>query len=236
MKNEEDLNMCTSFVVNRKKTFVGWNLDLLDMKYQVVEDDDKVYIAIYDAKEGWLPLFGANQRGDFIAMPTCWPYDQRSNPDYHGQNDIIHLDIDLLLEKKTFEEIKDIVERKKIASVPGVTFQAQLSNHNGDVLQIVPGQGYQYKQHPLYSIMTNFSPLKGESEKHPWMGLDRYQTAKAMLQQANDDCDVEDCFAILKATAQSVCPTVVSMVYDVSERIIYWCEKQNFQDIHKRQL
>ena len=228
--------MCTSFVVNRKKTFVGWNLDLLDMKYQVVEDDDKVYIAIYDAKEGWLPLFGANQRGDFIAMPTCWPYDQRSNPDYHGQNDIIHLDIDLLLEKKTFEEIKDIVERKKIASVPGVTFQAQLSNHNGDVLQIVPGQGYQYKQHPLYSIMTNFSPLKGESEKHPWMGLDRYQTAKAMLQQANDDCDVEDCFAILKATAQSVCPTVVSMVYDVSERIIYWCEKQNFQDIHKRQL
>ena len=228
--------MCTSFVVNRKKTFVGWNLDLLDMKYQVVEDDDKVYIAIYDAKEGWLPLFGANQRGDFIAMPTCWPYDQRSNPDYHGQNDIIHLDIDLLLEKKTFEEIKDIVERKKIASVPGVTFQAQLSNHNGDVLQIVPGQGYQYKQHPLYSIMTNFSPLKGESEKHPWMGLDRYQTAKAMLQQANDDFDVEDCFAILKATAQSVCPTVVSMVYDVSERIIYWCEKQNFQDIHKRQL
>ena len=206
------------------------------MKYQVVEDDDKVYIAIYDAKEGWLPLFGANQRGDFIAMPTCWPYDQRSNPDYHGQNDIIHLDIDLLLEKKTFEEIKDIVERKKIASVPGVTFQAQLSNHNGDVLQIVPGQGYQYKQHPLYSIMTNFSPLKGESEKHPWMGLDRYQTAKAMLQQANDDCDVEDCFAILKATAQCVCPTVVSMVYDVSERIIYWCEKQNFQDIHKRQL
>ena len=228
--------MCRSFVVNRKKTFVGWNLDLLDMKYQVVEDDDKVYIAIYDAKEGWLPLFGANQRGDFIAMPTCWPYDQRSDPDYHGQNDIIHLDIDLLLEKKTFEEIKDIVERKKIASVPGVTFQAQLSNHNGDVLQIVPGQGYQYKQHPLYSIMTNFSPLKGESEKHPWMGLDRYQTAKAMLQQANDDCDVEDCFAILKATAQSVCPTVVSMVYDVSERIIYWCEKQNFQDIHKRQL
>ena len=228
--------MCTSFVVNRKKTFVGWNLDLLDMKYQVVEDDDKVYIAIYDAKEGWLPLFGANQRGDFIAMPTCWPYDQRSNPDYHGQNDIIHLDIDLLLEKKTFEEIKDIVERKKIASVPGVTFQAQLSNHNGDVLQIVPGQGYQYKQHPLYSIMTNFSPLKGESEKHPWMGLDRYQTAKAMLQQANDDCDVEDCFAILKATAQCVCPTVVSMVYDVSERIIYWCEKQNFQDIHQRQL
>ena len=228
--------MCTSFVVNRKKTFVGWNLDLLDMKYQVVEDDDKVYIAIYDAKEGWLPLFGANQRGDFIAMPTCWPYDQRSNPDYHGQNDIIHLDIDLLLEKKTVEEIKDIVERKKIASVPGVTFQAQLSNHNGDVLQIVPGQGYQYKQHPLYSIMTNFSPLKGESEKHPWMGLDRYQTAKAMLQQANDDCDVEDCFAILKATAQCVCPTVVSMVYDVSERIIYWCEKQNFQDIHKRQL
>ena len=72
--------MCTSFISNRNKTIVGWNLDLLDMKYQVVVEKDKVYIAMHDKKEGWFPLFGANQRGDFVAMPTCWPYDQRSDP------------------------------------------------------------------------------------------------------------------------------------------------------------
>ena len=36
--------MCTSIVVNRKKTIVGWNLDLLDMEYRVREDDKGVYI------------------------------------------------------------------------------------------------------------------------------------------------------------------------------------------------
>ena len=62
--------MCTSIVSNRKKTIVGWNLDILDMEYRVVVEEDKVYIAILDEKEGWLPLFGANARGDFVAMPT----------------------------------------------------------------------------------------------------------------------------------------------------------------------
>ena len=70
--------MCTSIVSNKGKTVVGWNLDILDMEYRVVAEDDKVYIAIRDAKEGWLPLFGANARGDFVAMPTCWSYDGRS--------------------------------------------------------------------------------------------------------------------------------------------------------------
>ena len=72
--------MCTSIISNRKKTIVGWNLDLLEMQYKVVAEDDKVYIAINDSVEGWLPLFGANNRGDFVAMPTCWPFDERSNP------------------------------------------------------------------------------------------------------------------------------------------------------------
>ena len=40
--------MCTSIISNRKKTIVGWNLDILDMEYQVIAEDDKVYIAVYD--------------------------------------------------------------------------------------------------------------------------------------------------------------------------------------------
>ena len=65
--------MCTSIVFNGKKTIVGWNLDILDMEYRVSANEARVCIEINDAKEGWLPLFGANARGDFVAMPTCWP-------------------------------------------------------------------------------------------------------------------------------------------------------------------
>lgn len=223
--------MCTSIISNRKKTIIGWNLDILDMKYKVVTEDERVYIAIYDEKEGWMPLFGANERGDFVAMPTCWPFDDRSNPADGDRNNLLMLDIDLLLEKRTLSEIRRIAESEKICSIPGVTFQAQLSDGEGNVLQIIPGQGYQYKEKPVYSVLTNFSPFKGDSEVHPWMGMDRYETAVAMMEQADDHFDVDDCFEVLKATAQTVCPTVVSMVYDVTERTVYWCENREWTQI-----
>ncbi|WP_416325928.1 hypothetical protein [[Eubacterium] hominis] len=84
------------------------------------------------------------------------------------------LDIDLLLCKKTLVEIKSLVEKEPVFSIPGVTFQSQLSDRAGNVLQIIPGQGTRYLPKPNYSVLTNFSPLKGETEQHPWMGWDRY--------------------------------------------------------------
>lgn len=223
--------MCTSIVSNRKKTIIGWNLDILDMEHKVVCENDKVYIAINDKTEGWLPLFGANERGDFVAMPTCWPYDNKSDPKAENCQNIINLDLDLLLMKRTFEEIKEVVENNGICSVPGVTFQAQLSDKNGNVLQIVPGQGYRYIKRPKYSVMTNFSPFKGDTEKHPWMGLDRYNTAIQILENSDDNFDVQDAFRLLKATSQTICPTVVSMVFDVTENTVYWCENRNFDEV-----
>lgn len=161
--------MCTSIVSNRNKTIVGWNLDILDMDYRVRQADDGVYIEINDRTEGWLPLFGANKRGDFVGMPTCWPTDIRSDPKI-GNPNIIMLDIDLLLQKKTLCEIKNIAEHTTICSVPGVTFQSQLSDKDGNVLQITPGQGFRYYEKPKYKVMTNFSPFKMNSQEHPWMG------------------------------------------------------------------
>lgn len=133
--------MCTSIISNGNKTIIGFNLDILNMEYRVKAEEDKVYIAIQDDKEGWLPLFGANSRGDFVAMPTCWPFDERSNPANADSLNIINLDIDLLLRKKTLDEIKAIAEHEAVSSVPGVTFQSQLSDRSGNVLQIIPGQG-----------------------------------------------------------------------------------------------
>ena len=228
--------MCTSIVINRKKTIVGFNLDILNMEHRVRPTDEGVYIEINDAKEGWMPLFGANNRGDFVAMPTCWPFDSRSNPVNETCRNIIMLDIDLLLKKKTFDEIKEIVKNEMIYSIPGVTFMSALSNKNGDVLHIVPGQGSEYYEKPKYKIMTNFSPYKQDKEKHDWMGWDRYNKAEEMIKNANDDFDVKDGFDILKAVSQTVCPTVVSMVFDVSDNIVYWCENRQWGDIKQKKL
>ena len=227
--------MCTSIVSNRKKTIVGWNLDILDMEYRVRKDPEGVYIEINDEAEGWMPLFGANRRGDFVGMPTCWPFDKRSDPAGEGES-IITLDIDLLLQKRTFREVRAAAEKRKVFSVPGLTFMGALSDPEGNVLHIVPGQGVKYYGKPEYAVLTNFSPFKGKSEEHPWMGYDRYETAVRMLESAPDDFDVADCFDILKKTAQTVCPTVVSMVYDVTDRTVYWCEHQEWDEIRVRKF
>lgn len=168
-------------------------------------------------------------------MPTCWPFDQRSDP-VSGSENIMMLDIDLLLQKKTLAEIHELVLEKPVCSLPGVTFQSQLSDKEGNVLQIVPGRGFRYFEKPKYSVMTNFSPFKMDSEQHPWMGWDRYQTVVRRLEAADEDFDVEDCFELLKATSQEECPTVVSMVFDVSENTVFWCENRDWNDIRRKDL
>ena len=228
--------MCTSIVFNGKKTIVGWNLDILDMEYRVSANEARVCIEINDAKEGWLPLFGANARGDFVAMPTCWPYDRHSDPGEGRQSNLLVLDIDLLLEKRTLGELRKIAESGAVCSVPGVSFQAQLSDREGNVLQIVPGQGSRFLEKPHFSVMTNFSPFKGDSELHPWMGLDRYNAAVAALEDADDGFGVQECFDVLRRTAQTVCPTVVSIVFDVTENAVYWCEGQNWEGVRVQRM
>jgi len=62
-----------------------------------------------------------------------------------------------------------------------------LSDADGNVLHIIPGQGFEYYEKPEFKILTNFSPYKQDSEQHPWMGWDRYHKAEAMLKEAADD-------------------------------------------------
>ena len=227
--------MCTSIVSNKKKTIVGWNLDLADMEHRVRVTEGGVFIEVNDAAEGWMPLFGANTRGDFVGMPTCWPHDARSDPSGEGEN-VIMLDIDLLLQKKTLAEVRALAETRPVFSVPGLTFMSALSDRAGNVLHIVPGQGVRYYEKPEYKILTNFSPFKGDSEKHPWMGLDRYRKAEEMLRAAPEDLGVRDCFAVLRAVSQEVCPTVVSMVLDADEMTVWWCEDRQWGKVRCAKL
>ena len=106
----------------------------------------------------------------------------------------------------------------------------------GNVLHVIPGQGCRYYEKPDHAVLTKFSPFKQDAETHPWMGWDRYHTAEEMLRDASDEFDVQDCFAVLKAFSQEVCPTVVSMVYGVAERTACWCENRNWEQIEEWKL
>lgn len=228
--------MCTSFVRNGKKTMVGFNLDLLGMKHLINADSKHVFIEIWDDGNGWLPLFGVNDRGDFVGMPTCWPYDARSERTCPEQISVLTADIDLLLQKRSFEEIRVLAESGAICSLPECTFQMQISDRFGNVLRHTPGQGCEYLAKPKYSVMTNFSPWKERHDEHPWSGADRYDTAVRLLDESGDDFDVDDGFEVLKAVSQQVCPTVVSIVYDAKENAAYWCENRQWHNISKQQF
>ncbi len=55
-----------------------------------------------------------------------------------------------------------------------------------------------------------------------------------MLKESGENFDVQDCFAVLKAASQTVCPTVVTIVYDAAENTAYWCENRMWDEIHRQ--
>lgn len=68
------------------------------------------------------------------------------------------------------------------------------------------------------------------------MGLDRYRKAVELLENRSEDFDVSDCFEVLKQTAQTICPTVVSMVFDPAANTVYWCENREWDRIEKKKI
>lgn len=65
--------------------------------------------------------------------------------------------------------------------------------------------------------------------------MDRYKKAEELLINAKE-LDVKDCFSILKACSQEVCPTVVSMVFDAEEMKVYWCENRQWDKVESKKL
>ncbi len=228
--------MCTAIVKNGHKTIAGFNLDLLGMQHRVSANPDHVFIEILAGDFGWLPLFGVNSRGDFVGMPTCHPYDARSEQGSPNQISVIQADIDLLIGKRTFREVAELAQSGGIFSDPKITYQMQLSDQNGNVLRHTPGQGCEYLEKPDFCVMTNFSPWKENRREHPWSGADRYDLAYKLLEDSTDDFDVADAFSVLKAASQEICPTVVSIVYDATEHIAYWCENRRWEEVHSQKL
>ena len=196
--------MCTSIVVNKKKTIVGFNFDNPGWKYHIVTKNKAFYISLFVNNHLWQPCFGCNARGDFVTVPAMNPGVKESV--YPGEGQEHHFidreNLRLLLKQITFEELELLVKTNPIFNEKDNSLQAQDSDKNGNVLQIFPGLGYKILAKPAYSVLTNFQLMQEESVHHPWAGVDRYEKANALLKDAKEDFDVPDMFALLKATAQ----------------------------------
>lgn len=69
---------------------------------------------------------------------------------------------------------------------------------------------------------------------HPWLGIDRYLLANHMLSSSDKNSDVQNMLDKLKSVMQTICTKVVSMAYDVTNKIIYWCENQKWDNIKNK--
>ena len=60
--------------------------------------------------------------------------------------------------------------------------------------------------------------------------------AENALKSVDGKFDVKDCFAALKAASQTICPTIVSMVFDATENVVYWCEDRKWDKVLEKRL
>src|SRR5574344_2222794 len=234
LKGATLMDMCTSIVVNGKKTLFAFNFDNPGWKYHIVTKNKAFYISLLVNEKLWTPTFGCNARGDFATLPGMNPgvkegyYQKGNNLHYIDQ-----INLAFLLERTSLSELTEIVKANPIYNEEHLSLQAQDADKEGNVLQIFPGLGYKILAKPAYSVLTNFQLMQEESVHHPWAGVDRYEKANALLKDAKEDFDVPNMFALLKATAQESggAMTDVSVVYDSQANKVYWCLNRHFDDI-----
>ncbi len=163
--------MCTSIVSNRGKTLVGWNLDILDMEYRITVLKERVSIDIYDDGR-WLPLFGSNSRGEFINMPTCWPYDSRSDPAGPDCRTVPQTNSDLLLGNTTIGEVRRYLgEGGGYTASPASPTRPSIPTGRGTCCKSSPARGTHGRSAPLFRSSPTFPPSRGTGNSTPgWAG------------------------------------------------------------------
>ena len=66
--------------------------------------------------------------------------------------------------------------------------------------------------------------------------MDQSIVFRELLSKVTETFDVKECFETLKACSQEECPTVVSMVFDINEMKVYWCENRQWDKIESKEF
>lgn len=229
--------MCTSFIDRRDRVLVAMNFDNNGMPFNL-KKDYKNFVVFVDGGRGKYPSFGVNREGIFINNLMVDSngkglYKRASKKVTHTSKLVGEI-LDCIILPN---EINSYLENIEVVNGPDFSVHNMITDRKGNVWVVEPGRGVicsTTKETPFF-VMTNFSLCDyKESGELKGDGIDRYQTAKKLLDKS-DYIDVGAAFQILEAVKQSngEWTTAFSMVYSQEENSVYYCQNGDFKNISK---
>jgi len=236
--------MCTTFVYRNRKVIVGMNFDNDGKKYTISDNKDKGFRVSVKIGPAEFPTIGVNTCGIFINDQIV---DSIPAGVYKRQNEkrwvTSALVKNILQSNIQFDEIISKLNEIEIVNAPNTSTHNLIVARDGDICIVEPGRKnvISRKEDSKWFVLTNF-PISEYNEIYPrkvtGSGSDRYLKTVQLIEKINEPLTIDLGFEILKKIQQKgpEWTTEISLLYDATEKIIYYCKNQIFEDILKIQL
>jgi hypothetical protein len=231
--------MCTTFVYRKKKVIVGMNFDNDGKEYRISGIKGKGFLVSVKKGPAVFPSIGVNPNGIFINDQMV---DSRETGVYKRQNEKRWVSStfvkNILQTNVTFDEIISKLNDIEIVNAPKSSTHNLIVARNGDICIVEPGRKnvISRKEDSEWFILTNF-PISEYNEIVPrkvhGSGSDRYLKALGLLEKEKEPLTIDAGFEILKSIQQNGPDwiTEISIIYDATEQIIYYCQERKFEDV-----
>jgi hypothetical protein len=236
--------MCTTFVYRNKKVIVGMNFDNDGKKFKISDNKDRGFLVTVRIGPAEFPTIGINANGLFINDQMV---DSNTNGIYKRQNEkrwvTSTLVNNLLKSNIKFDEIITKLKNIEIVNAPNTSTHNLIVDRIGNICVVEPGKTnvISRKKDSKWFILTNF-PISNYNEIVPkkvtGSGSDRYLKTLKYLEEINEPLTIDAGFTILRNIQQKgpEWTTVISILYDATEQIIYYCQDRKFEEITIKKL
>ena len=208
-------------------TGFNFDIDLSVWNHRVIAERERFYIGILRPDGIYHSYHGVNRNGNAGTLLYVHGNGAGAYAKARDCVTIAELTEAFIRGQVTFDEVLELVKRKRVTYAPDATMQALLSDIHGRALIIEPGLGC--RQEPgKYALMTNYSLISPKStRKFILPGDDRYERARQRL-EACGDLSVSEAFRLLdEVRMEGKWATRVSFVYSAAEQAVYYrCTEQ----------
>ncbi|WP_433750360.1 hypothetical protein [Falsibacillus pallidus] len=225
--------MCTSFVLNAEKRFIGMNFDIGDRPIKFTHTNDG-RLTIFQRESGtFLPAFGMNQNGAFMNLQMV---EGNEEGNYRRGKNVVHiirLFDEVLSGKLDSINLEEFLSEKSIVNVPGHSVHSLLCTPQEETYIVSPGRDRIDAGGGKVQVLTNF-PLSQSDSNYSTSepGMDRYQTVKNYLNEDENNFSLDKGFEALKQVCQSDgdFPTQLSLIFLPGDKEVYFTINRNFAD------
>lgn len=227
--------MCTSFVLQREKTYIGMNFDLSTRPIKMALAGDGQLIISQKENGRFLPAFGLNKKGTFMNLQMVDPNEEGKYR--RGKNclHIVRLFDEVLSGKVDASALSAYLKEKEVVNVPDYSVHSLIVAPNHKSYIVEPGRQYldENSTENDFMVLTNFSVidrLDQDFETLDGPGSERYKKVYLALQNSEDDFSAEEGLNILRKTAQleGDYPTQLSLIYSPEEQTVYFTINGDF--------